>query len=108
MEHCRQAILYIKVGFPLRAVPQHVEMVRMLEQLFVKVQDMAVRVSFAQNGNETEDISLQTKTFAISLDQALARYFRRRIQRGLDRERVVLRCWNLAGFTIHRTGGGEG
>ena len=42
-----KAILNVKVGLPLRAVPEDFQVVRMFQQLAVEIKDVAVGVAFA-------------------------------------------------------------
>src|SRR5207245_7348322 len=53
-QHRGNAILDVKVGLPLRAITQHLEMIGVFEQLAVKIKHVAMRVTLAEDRNETK------------------------------------------------------
>src|SRR6266852_18233 len=98
MQHRREAVSHVKIGFPLSAVPQHLQVPRMFKQLFVEIQHVTVRISFAEDRNEPKDVTLEAKPLAISLNQNFTRDLGSGVQGGLDRERMVLWRRDLARF----------
>ena len=49
----------------------------MIQKLFVKIENVAVRVALAENRNESENVTLKSETFAVRMNHPLARDFRR-------------------------------
>lgn len=107
MEHRGEAVLHVEIGFPLRAVTEHFEMVGMVEELFVEIKNVPVGVAFAENGDEAKHVALELETFAIRVNQALACDLRRGVERSLNRKRRVLRRGNNFRLAIHRAGRGK-
>ena len=79
----------------------------MFAQLFVKIQNVAVRVALAENRDEPEDVSLESVALAISVDEPSHASFGRRVKRSLDRERRVLRRGDFFRLAINAAGGAE-
>ena len=46
LEDCIQAILYIKVGFSLAAIAQDAQVVGVSQELFVKIEHVAMGIAF--------------------------------------------------------------
>src|ERR1035437_2870424 len=80
----------------------------MFEKLFVEIKNVAVRVAFAENGNETENVALNLKTFAVGRNHAFAGKLGRSVERGLHGKRRVLRRGNFFRLAINAAGGAEG
>ena len=78
------------------------QLLRVFEQLFVKIEHMAVRIAFAQDGDETKVIHLHAKTFAVGLNQPLSGQLRGTVERSLNRKRASLRGGENLGFSIDR------
>src|SRR5437667_3579250 len=86
MKYHIDAIPHIEIRFFLRAISEDLQMVRVFEQLFVKIEHVPVCVSLAKNGDEPKNVTLKTIPLAISINQSLARQFGSGIKRGLDGE----------------------
>src|ERR1700689_2704768 len=67
-----QAILDMQIGLALSTITQDSEMIRMLLELLVEVEDMAVRVPLAQDRDEAENVTFESETLAISLNHAFS------------------------------------
>src|SRR5271163_3876389 len=65
------AILHVQIRLPLMPVAQDMKMIRMLGKLLVEIEHVPMRVALSQNRYEAKNVALQSKTFAISLNQAL-------------------------------------
>src|SRR6516164_8194339 len=105
--HGVEAVLNIQIRLTLGAVAEHLQVLRMGPQLFVKINDVAVGVTFAEDGDEAEDIGSHAKTLAIGFDEAFGRYLRCAVKRGLDRDRSVLRFREQGRLAVDRSGRGE-
>ena len=103
----RETITDIEVGFPLRAVAEDFQMVGMVEQLFVKIEDVAVRVAFAENRDKPENVTLKIITLAIGMNQTFAGKFRGCVKRGLHGKRRIFRRRNYIRLAINAAGGTE-
>ena len=57
----------------------------------VEIEHVTVGVSLAEDGDEAEDVTLEAESLAIGMDESLGRQFGSAVERGLDRERSVLR-----------------
>ena len=68
MQHRIETIQHIQVTFPLLAVSQHLQIIRMFDQLFVEIDNVSVSVPCAQDRDETKDVSFELKAFAVSLN----------------------------------------
>ena len=68
-QHRIDAVVHIEVGLALLAVAENAQPRRVLAQLLVEVEDVAVGVALAEDRDEAEDIALKPETFAIGLDQ---------------------------------------
>ena len=68
VQHRLEAIADVEIGFPLRAVAEDFQVVGMLAQLLVKIEDVAVRVAFAENRDEPENVALETEAFAVGVN----------------------------------------
>src|SRR5271154_4927687 len=79
----------------------------MLAKLFVKIQNVAVRVAFAENRDEAENVALEPVTLTVSVDETFAREFRRGVERGLDRERTIFRRRDDFCLAINAAGRGK-
>ena len=90
-QHRVDAVLDVEVRLALLAVAEHAKRVGIARRLSVEVEDVAVGVALAEDRDEAEDAGLKAEALAVGLDQALARQLRGAVERGLDRERRVLR-----------------
>src|ERR1035437_4976879 len=79
----------------------------MFEKLFVEIKNVAVRVAFAENGNETENVALKLKTFAVGRNHAFAGNLGRSVERGLHGKRRVFGRGNFFRLAINAAGGTE-
>src|SRR5438067_8052967 len=67
-QHCVNAVAHVKIGFALLAIAKDVKPRRITQQSFVKIEDMAVRVALTEDRDEAKNVSLKSKSLAISLD----------------------------------------
>src|ERR1035437_1664407 len=72
VQHSAHTVLNVKITFPLRAVAENFQPVGVFEKLFVEIKNVAVRVAFAENGNETENVALEFEAFAVGRNHAFA------------------------------------
>src|ERR1035437_11089569 len=79
----------------------------MFEKLFVEIKNVAVRVAFAENGNETENVALKLKTFAVGRNHAFAGNLGRSVERGLHGKRRGFGRGNFFRLAINAAGGTE-
>ena len=82
-------------------------MIRMFEQLPVKIEHVPVRVALAEDRDEAEDVALESEAFTVRLDEPLARDFRRAVERSLDRKCRILGRGNHRRLAVHRAGRGK-
>src|SRR5712692_6648684 len=90
VQHGVHTVLHVKVGLALRAVAQHMEMIRMFEQLVVKIKHVAMGITLAEDRNEAKYVAFETEPFTVGLNQTLAGELRRAIKRSLNRKGRVL------------------
>src|SRR5207249_3531016 len=107
MEYAVDAVLNVEVGLPLQPVAEHIEVSRILPKFSKEIEDMAVRVAFAEDRDEPKDPGLLAVALAIGLDQSFAGELRGSVKGGLNREGRVLGCRDDAGFAIDRAGRGK-
>ena len=55
------------------SVAQHSKPLGMIPELFVKIEHVPMRIAFAQDRNEPEDVSFKTETLAVGLDHPFTR-----------------------------------
>src|SRR5690606_34823048 len=67
------AILNIQIRFLLPPVTQHLQLSRIGPELAKKIENVAVRVAFPQNGYKAKDPSLEAEAFRVSGDEAFPR-----------------------------------
>ena len=67
------AVLHVEIGFALLAVAEHAQVIGVLEKLPVKIEDMPVRVAFAEDRDEAEDVALEPEALAIRLNEIFTR-----------------------------------
>src|SRR5882724_2829602 len=79
----------------------------MLDELLVKIQNVAVRVAFAEDRDETENIAFKFVAFAIRVDESFGGEFRRGVKRSLYRERTIFRRGDDFRLAINAAGGAE-
>src|SRR5262249_17370968 len=58
-QHGVEAVLHVQVRLALPAVAEHLDLVRVLQELAVEVVDVAVRVALAEDRDEAEDVALE-------------------------------------------------
>src|ERR1043166_351600 len=104
VQHGVEAVVHVEVRLPLAPVAQYLEVIRMGEQLFKKVEHVPMRIALAENRNESENVTLKTITLAVGANQRLARQLRGSIERSLDRKWRLFRSRNYLRFPIDRTG----
>src|SRR5262249_38481416 len=71
------------------------------QQFFVEVKDMAMRVTFAENGDKTKDIRLHAKASTIGRNQTFTRDLGGAIETGLDGKRTGLRRRKDIRLAVH-------
>ena len=76
----------------------------MFGQLPVEIEDVAVGVAFAEDGDEAEDVALKSESFAVGGYQPLARDLRGPVERRLDGKGSVLGGRDDLRLAIGRTG----
>ncbi len=105
------AVLDVKVALALGAVAEDAEVAGVFEELFVKIEDVAVRVALAQDGDEAEDVGfVDLAALGVGGNEAFAGDFASAVQRGLNRKKVGLGRGTLGGdegFAVSGAGGGE-
>src|SRR5580700_5541054 len=79
-------------------------MLRMLGKLPVEIEYMSVRVTLSQDRNESKNVTLHSKTFAIGLDQALRGQFGSAVKRSLNGKRTCLRRGKNLRLSVDRSG----
>ena len=73
VEESLNAILHVKVALALGAVTEDAEAVGVLDELLVEIEDVAVRVAFAEDRDEAEDVGfVDLAAFRIGAKQAFA------------------------------------
>src|SRR5439155_22399992 len=63
MQHRLNTVTYIQIALALVSVTKYFETLRMIQQLPIEIEDVSVRVAFAQNRDETENQPSKTVTF---------------------------------------------
>ena len=105
------AVLDVKVALALGAVAEDAEVAGVFEELFVKIEDVAVCVAFAEDGDEAEDVRfVDLAAFGVGRDEAFAGDFAGAVERGLNREKIRLGRGALRrdeGFAVGGAGRGE-
>ena len=79
----------------------------MAAQLLAKIKHVTVRITLAEDRDESEYPGLQGETLAVGADQPFTRELGGAVQRGLHGKRRIFRCWNNRGCTVYRARGGE-
>src|SRR5215469_12142715 len=79
----------------------------MRSQLLVKIDDVTVRVPFAQYRYKPENKRLHAKSLTKRFDEALGRYLRGAVKRGLYRDWGPLRRWKASRLAVDRPCRGE-
>ena len=74
----------------------------------VEVEDMPVRVAFAEDGYEPEDVALEVEAFAVGLDQRFGGQLGRAVEGCLHGEGRVFRGGEDRRLPVDRAGRGEG
>src|SRR3974390_40258 len=107
MNHGIETIADIKVGFALPAVAQNFQMIGVGQQLFVEIQDVTVRITFAENRDKPENITFKSVTFAISMNKTFTGELGGGVQRSLHGKGVIFGRRNDIRFAIGTPGGAE-
>src|SRR5438034_1551794 len=93
MEEGVDAVLDVEVAFPLQAVPEYPQPIGMFEQLLIEIEHVAMRVTFAENRNETKDIGfVDVSTLRIGREQSFAHHHPSSVEGGSNGEGVVCGC----------------
>src|SRR2546423_3264431 len=103
-KNSRNTIVHVKIALPLGPIAQDAQMIRMFAQLAIEIENVSMGVALAQNRDKAKDVTFETESFTIGLDQPFPRHLRRSIQGGLNRERTILRCWDHLRLAIDRSG----
>ena len=103
-QHRVDAVVHVEIGFALLAVAEHVKLRRVVAQLLVEVEDVAVRVALAEDRDEAEDVGLESEALAVGLDHAFGGQLRGAVERGLEREGRVLRRRKYLRLAVDRAG----
>src|SRR5436190_12118894 len=74
----------------------------------IKIEDMSVRVAFAQDRHKAKNVALEFVAFAVGMDQPLASQLRGGVERRLDRKGMILGRRDEGGLPIDRAGRSEG
>src|SRR5579862_1672422 len=80
----------------------------MVQELVIKIKNMSVRITLAQNRDKSKNNSLHSKTFAIGRYQTFGGQFGGAVKRRLDGERAIFRGGDYGGFPVNGPGGREG
>lgn len=100
------AVLDVKVALALGAVTEDAEVAGVFEELFVKIKNVAVRVTFSEDGDEAEDVRfVDLAAFGVGGDEAFAGDFAGAVERGLNREKIGLGRGALGGDEGFAVGG---
>ncbi len=75
VQHRVKTITDVEVGFPLRAIAENLQMVGVGVQLLVKIEDMAVRVTFAENRNKPENVAFKVVPLTVSVNESFTGKF---------------------------------
>src|SRR6267143_686035 len=76
-------------------------MLRMIQQLPIKIEDVSVRVALAQNRDETKNQPSETVTFTIRFYQRFARYLAGAVERSLYWKGRILWCRYYRCFAVN-------
>src|SRR4051812_6386695 len=76
---------------------------RVSPKFSTEIENMAVRVAFAENRDEAEDVTLETEARAVGLDHAFGSELRGAIQGSLDWEGGVLGRRKHLRFAVDRS-----
>jgi len=88
-----------EVAFPLRAVAEHAQVVRVRNELLVEIENVAVRVTLAEDRHEAEHVGLvELGALRVGRDQALAGGLRGAVKGRLHRERIILRRGGVGSY----------
>src|SRR4029453_9005569 len=101
MQNRGEAILHIQVTFTLGSVAENAQPIRMLKELAVEIENVTMRITFAENRDEPKDIPLEAEAFAIRLDQIFSCNLRCAVKGRLDRKRRVLGSRDYGRFAIN-------
>src|SRR5579871_2046002 len=74
-------------------------------KLLIEIENMTVRISFAEYGDEAEDVRLHTEPFAIRGDEPFGGEFGCGVERGLDGKRSVFGRGKDLRLAVDGTGG---
>src|SRR5207253_664787 len=102
------AVLNVEVGLALLAVAEDADAGRVAQQLPIEIDDMAMRVALAEDGDEAEHVSLEAEAGAVGRDQRFARHLRGAVEARLYRERTRLRRREDVRLAVDRSRRGEG
>jgi hypothetical protein len=80
------AVLHVEVALSLEPVAEDPQGIRVLDQLLVEIEDVAVGVALAEDRDEAEDVALEPESLAVGGDEALARDLGRAVKGRLNRE----------------------
>lgn len=85
VEQGLDAVLHVKVALALGAVAEDAEAVGVFDELLVEVEDVAVRIAFAEDRNEAEDVGfVDLAAFRVGAEQAFAGGLGGAVERGLN------------------------
>ena len=101
------AVLDVEVAFALGAIAEDAEVFGVFEELFVKIEDVAVGVAFAENGDEAKDDGADAEAFGVGGDEAFGGEFGGAVEGGLDGEGAIFRCRDAGGDAVDGAGAGK-
>ncbi len=102
VQHRVDTVLNVEITFPLQAVAENFQAAGMLQELFIKIKNVAVRIALAEDRDKAENIALEFEAFAIGRNHAFAGNFGRSVERSLDWKRRVFRRGNFFGLRRHK------
>ena len=98
VEEGLDAVLHVEVALALLAVAEDAEAVGVFDELFVEVEDVAVGVAFAEDGDEAEDVGfVDLAALGVGGEEAFAGGLGGAVEGGLDGEGVGLGGGALGG-----------
>ncbi len=98
----------IQIAFALPAIAKDADLRRVGGKLTVEVEDVAMRISLAQNRHKSENRRAKAKAGAVRRYHCFPRQLAGGIQRRLHRERAVFGRGENVRLAIDRSGRGEG
>src|SRR5205823_7607283 len=107
-QHGLNAIVDVKIGFTLVAVPQNVQPIWIFSELLHKIENVPVAITLPQDRYKAKYAGLEAITFSVGRNHSLAGQLRGTVKRGLHGKGGVLRGRHDRCLTIDRAARREG